>query len=109
MVTKLFEIRDSMTFIPAIAICPQDGNPTEEERYLIRRVGYTGHPRILLSNLAGRGPMNCDPNDWTTNNTMRLAHKYIEEHWFTLVSGEVIDIEYIVGRTKTKKVSERVR
>ena len=107
METKLFEIRDAGTFIPVIAICPQAGGWSTEEHYLIRRCGYH-RPTVLLSYLDGHRPLNNDPYDWTGCNTMRQAHLYIEQHWFTLVSGEVIDIEFIRGDTPTKKVSERL-
>lgn len=40
MVSKIIEIRDSGTFIPALAI--RLGSPNERERYLLSRSGF-GH------------------------------------------------------------------
>jgi hypothetical protein len=38
---------------------------------------------------------------------MKTAHAYIEEKWDELGSGVVIDVEYILGETRTYKASER--
>jgi hypothetical protein len=35
------------------------------------------------------------------------AHRYIEENWNALSDGDVIDVEFILGETKEKKISER--
>jgi hypothetical protein len=40
--------------------------------------------------------------------TKRVAHNYIAEHRDDLADGDVVDVEYILGETMTRKVSERV-
>lgn len=104
MNVKLFEIRDSATFIPAIAVelVPADS----QDIYLYRRAGYSLYERyILLARLDG-GPMNYDQYDWT-NRTMKSAHIHMILHWDELKSGEVIDVQFILGETDKPKISER--
>ena len=40
--------------------------------------------------------------------TMIVAHKFIKEHFDELETGDVIDVEYILGETDTQKMSERI-
>lgn len=129
--SKLFEIRDSGTFIPVIAslmrglnafgtqmngdvleikVC--DGG-TPEERYLLRRAGYSesSKPLVLLCRLDAcgqQGAASYDPYSWGMARTMGTAQEYICQHWGELESGEVIDVECILGETSSKKQSERV-
>ena len=39
---------------------------------------------------------------------MATAHDHIVKNWVTLEDGDVIDVEFILGETKVKKVSERI-
>lgn len=104
METKLFEIRDRMTFIPAMAILLSAN--TVKENFLLRSGGYGGSdPYILLSYLSEVSQISCDPYTWTHGRTMQVAHKYIIENWSGLKSGDVIDVEYILGETKELKQS----
>lgn len=102
METKLFEIRDSATFIPAIGI-RIEGN----DGYLARRAGF-GAPCVYLIHLAGE---RCayDPYNWDGGSrTMCVAHQYIEENWATLNSGDVVDVQFILKETAQPKQSEQV-
>lgn len=38
---------------------------------------------------------------------MQEARHYIIKHWYELVSGDVIDVEYILGEVDKSTVSER--
>lgn len=105
MQIKTIEIRDSATFIPAIAIRPE--MRTGGEDYLWRRAGYdTPYRYILLlklNDLSGQ----YGSADWGSSRTMSVAHRYLEEHWDDIGEyGEVIDVEYILGETEEKKASE---
>ena len=106
MQIKLMEIRDRATFIPVVAIklVPR----AEEERYLLGRAGYSaGRDYILLSRITGdKNVTCCDPYAWG-DRTMTVAHDYLEKHWDALYSGQVIDVEYILGETASPKKSER--
>lgn len=105
MQTKLFEIRDRRTFIPVIATRMfSQGN--ESELYLLRRGGFSNeHPLIMVTKVEGDA-CNYDCYSWD-NRTMRAAHKFIEENFPALVSGDVIDVEFILGETNISKISER--
>lgn len=114
MLAKVLEIRDEGTLIPALAV---DMNPdptatTEtwrRQRYLLGRCGHRcdQQPNILLTHVTAGGDAAWnDPYGWGSR-SWRVAHFYIIEHWHTLRDGDVIDVEYILGETKVRKLSER--
>jgi hypothetical protein len=110
---KLFEIRDEGTFMPVM--CIRLTSTTEEERYLLARAGYgvdymSQRQYIQMINLAGgSGHSCCDPYEWPGGaTTLPEAHKHIIEHWDALETGDVVDVEYVNGRTSESKVSERL-
>lgn len=113
METKLFEVRDRGTFIPAICIrlIPLD----YEERYLIAMSGYGLQPKkqgeyILMGKLNElhfrHSPV--DHPGFPVVRTMGTAHHHIQKHWDDLKSGDVIDVEFILGETFEKKESQRL-
>lgn len=104
METKVFEIRDKATFVVVLATMIDQSN-SEPENYLFRRAGF-GSPLIQLTSF-NRSQSQFDPYDWG-DRTYTTAHDYIEKNWYGLYSGEVIDIEYILKETTTKKISERL-
>ncbi len=119
---KVFEIRDAATFLPVVAVLmtPSDlyqavGDKNQgfdvksrpQEMYLLRRCGYA-HRNITVALFRARASGEAcwsDAEAWD-DRTMSTAHKYIEENWFTLEDGQVIDVEFILGETKQPKVSE---
>ena len=106
MEVKCLEIRDRATFIPVICILPIPKN--EGQRYLLRRDGYScrfDDSIIIMINAGCRG-VNNDPYDWG-GRTMPVAHKFVQDNWDDLFDGDVIDVEFILGETGTKKISER--
>lgn len=125
MKAKALELRDEGTFIALLAV---DMNPyqpmlfgeTKEERknsheddaarrYLLRRVGYPcdGRPNVLITKLSGDGSKATnDPHFWG-DRTFAVAHAWIIEHWSELRDGDVVDVQFILGETAEKKVSER--
>lgn len=106
MIVKAIEIRDSMTFIPALAI--KMAPATEGQRYLLRRAGYSlARPSIMLMRMrSGRAEYN--PYGWPDNpRTMRAAHLWIKKHFDELEDGAVVDVEFILGETKKPKRSEQ--
>lgn len=109
---KLFEIRDRGTFIPVAAFKfdPQ----SEAERHLLACAGYGQVPLqqreyVLLCQIDGGGGRVCsDPFDWPGEaRTLPAAHAYIQEHWDALQSGEVVDVEFILGETTHPKPPQR--
>lgn len=109
--TKTFEVRDKGTFIPCIGIAiygrhtlQNEHTPNELDLYLARRAGYEERC-ILFTRMNGDGRIYYDPTYWN-DRTMFAAHRYITENWKDLKSGQVIDVEFILGETKEPKKSE---
>ncbi len=111
MQVKLFEIRDRMTFIPVMAI--RSSSRDEAERFLMSSAGYglteADHASYYFVIKLPDGEATCriDPHGWGNSRTMYSAHIYIQTNWEQLESGDVIDIEFALGETTTKKQSER--
>jgi hypothetical protein len=106
MLVKMLEIRDTGTFIPVMCIRPLPDN--EGQRYLLRRDGYScdpGDPIVIMIDAQCRG-VSYDPYDWHST-THRVAHDHIRQHWDDLRDGDVIDVEFILGRSSAPKLSER--
>nr|BDD48358.1 hypothetical protein 33 [Candidatus Omnitrophota bacterium] len=108
MIVKAFELRDRATFIPMVAIKTMPSN--EEERYLLARAGY-GRMQEDQSKYIIMGDLNAakfeyDPYFWD-NRTRQTAHKWLIENFDSMKSGDVIDVEYILGESVSPKVSER--
>jgi hypothetical protein len=111
---KLIELRDSATLIPMIAI--RLAHRTPAERFLLRRAGYGDaqielwpdtEPYILFGRLEGGSEFHYDPyGGWSNPRTFGVAHKWLIEHWSEVQSGDVVDVEFILGEKPTKKQSE---
>jgi hypothetical protein len=108
METKLFELRDRNTFVPVVAILLRSDD--SQERWLLRRCGYSNQPMarrfIMLTRLEGRGIAHVDEHYWG-DRTFQSAHGWIERHWDRLETGDVVDVEHILGETTAPKKSER--
>lgn len=112
MIAKTFEVRDSGTFIPVMAVKMEPGN--EADRYLMARAGFGRTPEeqagyvTLLRIAGGVGTATSDPHEWPGNSrTIPWAHRHIYENWDKLESGAVVDVEFILGETPQPKRSER--
>ena len=105
MQTKFLEIRDSATFIPALAIKLTADD--EFGHYLLRRAGFGPNQNYIILHHLESSEFQYYPFSWP-NRTMHQAHLYIQDHFDELQSGDVIDVEFILGETMTKKLSERI-
>lgn len=111
MKVKLFELRDRGTFIPVMAVKLTEENRESVEAWLLDRAGlnYAASYTILLWNLSeNRGAV--DPYHWQGAPSIRtfpVCHEYLEQHFDELESGDVIDIQFIIGETTEKKTTER--
>lgn len=106
METKLFELRDRGTFIPLLCIKPQAGPSTPFEAKMAWRYGYKDSHAVIVTHMSEpRRGCNTDPHDWG-DRTFQVAHGWIERHWDELKSGDVVDVEFILGETLTPKESE---
>lgn len=111
MRTIALELRDRGTFIPIFATSMKPANG--DQNYLLRRAGYDTSPGaetfILLGRLDGGHQKCCyDPYDWN-DRTWETAHHYIMQNFAKLNDGDVIDVEFILKETPTKKTSERMQ
>jgi hypothetical protein len=116
MIVKAFEVRDKGTFIPVIAvkmIPTQQGGRFEQERYLLSRAGYGKDPRanpiVVVCRMEAAGVdrnATYDPYSWG-NRTMQTAHLHIQKHFDDMFSGDVIDVQFILGEAQEPKLSER--
>ena len=103
---KVLEIRDRATYIPVFAIKMQSDDPVE--RYHLGRTGYgEDYPLILVVKIDGI-EATYDPYKWGNFRTMGNAHLYIQEHFDELNSGDVADVEFILGESQTCKRTERL-
>ena len=111
---KLFEIRDEGTTMPIIAIKPDPHN--EVERWLYAKAGYGLTPEdqgtyVMLAPMhGGEGMLCCDPYTHPGAprvRTLFVAHKLIITNWNVLESGDVVDVQHILGETDVCKQSER--
>ncbi len=110
MKSKTFEIRDSATFIPVLAV--QLEPETEADRYLLARAGFgianaEQKTYVMLIRLEAQ-EVKWDYFGWPNQRTMGVAHRYIIEHFDELKNGAVIDVQHILGETDASKPSERV-
>ena len=105
MIIKLLEVRDRATLLPVFAIDTAASN--EGQRYLLRRCGFNPDGKsIIIARLNGEGNSSADAYHWN-DRTMQTAHLYIEEHFYELDDGDVIDVEFILKETDKPKISER--
>ena len=106
MQTKAIEIRDRATFIAATAIKLAPAN--EEQRYLIRRSGFSStFDDVILFPLDCRN-IEYDPYGWNGARTFREAHLWVREHFDEIKDGDVIDVEFILGEKPAPSISERL-
>lgn len=106
MTSKLFELRDKGTFVPVLCTLMESAH--DQERWLLSRAGYEVRSNlILMTGLAGLEKSAYSPYAWGPNRTRHVAHLYITEYWDELMTGAVIDVEFILGETQTAKTSER--
>lgn len=105
LTTKFFEIRDSVTFIPVIATALV--SETREEIYLLRSSGYNNQVNTVMVTRLDDCLSANSPFEWP-NRTMQVAHAHIEANFHLLESGEVVDVQFILGETDHAKISQRL-
>jgi hypothetical protein len=73
---------------------------------ILRRAGYApGQVELLLTKL-NQGLTRHEPFEWGDNRALATAHEYIRDNWYRLQSGQVIDVEFILGETTKPKEPE---
>ncbi len=110
MIAKLFEVRDRGTFIPLLAV--QCAPADENERYLLAHAGFGKDPEtqrryVLCGEIdSGRFKMSYDLFDFPAG-TLRQAVEHIQANFDALVSGGVIDVEFLRGARTLPRRPER--
>jgi hypothetical protein len=106
METKILEIRDRGTYLPVMATKMYSDN--EIEWHYLRDQGYPMDGSLIVVCKLTGCKSHYDKYKWdSTSRTMIIAHGFIEENYDSLKSGDVVDVEYILGETKTKKRPQR--
>ncbi len=112
MQVKMFEVRDRATMVVMVGVL-MSRPEGPKETYLVKRSGYAvGESRdlnmVLFLRADGDSPQApYDPHAWhSRGRTYRVAHLYIQDHWDDLQSGDVVDVEFILGETTSPEVSE---
>ncbi len=107
--SKVLEIRDEGTFIGVLAIRMLGTNPVQA--YYLRRVGYPNDGSSIMLMMLSDGKATNDPYEWPGLRmglrTMPVAHEFIISHYTELSDGDVVDVQFILGETTTRKVTER--
>ena len=110
---KLLEIRDCATMVPIFAMKPGTALSIEDN-YLAGRAGFPqGCPTIIIGRLECETPSysHCTHDIFghgAHDRTFSVAHNWLVGHWDDVKSGDVIDVEFILNETPTKKISERL-
>lgn len=112
---KIFEVRDSGTCMVMLGyvLRPNPISQTMQEINLLMRAGYGPQKMAncfyigLFTLDGGEVQGSFDPYSHPPGaRTRSVAHDYIMKNWRTLKSGDVIDVEFILGETKQPKQSE---
>ncbi len=109
MLLKVLEIRDRGTCIPVVAI--KMLGEGEVQRHYLWRAGFPEDgSSVTLMVLYDQKATN-DPYEWSAlgmgDRTMQVAHDHVLDRFDDLSEGDVVDVELILGESKTKKVAER--
>jgi len=109
--TKVLEIRDADTCIPALAIKMRASNETQSY-YVHARCGYPRDGSSMMLMRLCDGLATNDPYEWPSitgsNRTMLVAHNPILRRFDSLSDGDVMDVQYLLAETSAPKRSERV-
>jgi hypothetical protein len=103
MIVKALEIRDEGTCISMLAIKPIAEN--EAQRAILRHAGYgDGTDYVVL----------VGAHDWEggynparqRGHTRQVAHHWIKTHFDELKDGDIVDVEFILGKRAAPKETE---
>lgn len=103
MIVKALEIRDEGTTISMLAIRPVPDNP--HQRAILRHAGY-GEPESYVFLLGAHDLEGSYDPFKQRGHTRRQAHLWIREHFDELKDGDVVDVEFILGKKPEPKKSE---
>lgn len=105
MRVKAFELRDAATFIPVMAIQMTTDEANVRESWLLRRAGYGGIDCVMLVDMRGGRKAEYDHYSWN-DRTFQTAHAYIIQNFDSMLDGEVICVEFLLGEREQPKTTE---
>ena len=105
MITKVVEVRDRMTYIPAVATSLKYSYINQAANKILNNSGIWSHNDIVILTHLDRNKSSMDPYEWN-DRTMKTAHDYIVKNWEFINNSDVIDVEYILGETSDKKENQ---
>ena len=114
MQTKLFEIRDRLTYIPVLCVKPGRGVSSSAESKMWQTSGYGNLKEqaeyVLMYTIdSDSAPFKGNYGAYAWHDrTSETAHQYIIDNWYSLDSGSVVDVEYILGETISPKISHNI-
>lgn len=103
MIIKALEIRDEGTCLAMLAIKPLPANI--EQAAILRRAGFHDFDDYVILIDAHSFEGSYDPYK-QCGDTRHHAHLWIRDHFYELRDGDVVDVEFIRGRTPEPKKSE---
>lgn len=103
MIVKALEIRDEGTTISMLAIRPIPNNP--QQRAVLRHAGY-GDPEGYVILIGAHDCCGSYNPHKQPSSTRLQAHLWIKEHFDELKDGDVVDVEFILGKSAAPKKSE---
>jgi len=113
MEMKLIEVRDVATRLSVLAI--KLGSTNEAEDFILQSAGYGSsyeQPNyVLLVDLVSppRIWLDYQETEYQTQGarTFSEAHKELEQNWSKYKSGDVLDVQFVLGETPKPKESDR--
>lgn len=105
--TKLLEIRDHGTFVPALAIRVEHvALPGDRPNWIIARGGFFRGEGVYLMRLSD-ARAQCDPYEWGRNDrTHKAVHLYLIDNWSKVKDGDLIDVRVLTGEQQEPCESE---
>ncbi len=101
---KYFEVRDRMTTVSAMCVQMDLKRLADRDYKIARHAGYSADINCILFHPMHENKINYDQYEWGGARTYVVAHNYIIENWDTLKSGDIVDVEFILGeRDKPKE------
>ncbi len=93
MTTKIFEVFDRSAYLRVLAT--RLDHRTTRELFLLNGADLT-NGQIQVTTLTPYVESHSDPSGWG-NGTMRTVHEHLIERWDVLNTGDVVDVEHILG------------
>lgn len=101
---KNLEVRDRGTLYTVLAFRVIPDSPNEEA--FMKRAGYSSeYPDVFLMTYDPDCRCSYDPYSWAER-TLHEAHRWIRDNFESINNYDVIDVEYLLGESNTKKESE---